>query len=203
MNLSDKTKIIEDYKTGQFSKPLLAERLGLREQDVVAVLKEAGISNPRIKSERNQQIISDYKSKMTLKEIALKHGISVSRVTYLLRRSNIPSDRLGSIQHKNVSQIESLIYKGYKVSQIANELGCSVSSVHKKLRESKSPVSFKDARWFKKFGLSRKDFAYRMYDLYINENKSIYRLGKDHNVDPSNIRHLFKVFNLKLRTSEK
>lgn len=182
--------IIKDFKLGMQRPHKLAKKYNLTESYIYLILRSAGISlrkNNKLKYiPRNNKIIADFKSGMTLNELSEKYNLSSTTVGKVVRDSGMCARNAISDNHsKLVSMAVDYYNNGLTRKEIADKLNTSTSNVSILLKEvgitKKSEMLDRNANIMNDFmsGLSRRELAskYNMSkttvrSIILNQNKA-------------------------------
>ena len=181
--------IIKDFKSGMQHPHELAKKYNLSERSIYFILKSAGISlrkNNKLKYiPRNNKIIADFKSGMTLNELSEKYNLSPATVGKIVRDGGMCARNAISDNHsKSVSMVVDYYNKGLTRKEIADRLNTSIANVCILLKEvgitKKSEMLDRNANIINDFmsGLSRRELSSKyniskttVRSIILNQNK--------------------------------
>lgn len=162
--------ILKDFKSGMRHPHELAKKYNLTESSIYLILRSAGISLRKTNKlkyiPRNNKIITDFKSGMTLNELSEKYNLSSTTVGKVVRDSGMCARNAISDNHsKSVSMAVDYYNNGLTRKEIADKLNTSTSNVSILLKEvgitKKSEMLNRNANIMNDFmsGLSRRELA--------------------------------------------
>lgn len=90
-------------------------------------------TSPRVSGAKAQQIAKGYEARLTVYELAMKHGVHRATVSEVLRRNGIAMRRQSPTEAQ-VNEMVRLYQEGLSLQRVGDRLGFNASTVLNKLR---------------------------------------------------------------------
>lgn len=199
--LDDKYDEIKALYLAGFSSNKIAMLYSVDKATIVKILRQLGVKIKSRKIDINNQefleLVQDYKSGYSLKELAKRYDCSDKGLAEYLKRKGINLKEKYSILEDNQAQLNLIReytdpYSTKKLSELLNEYHCSHNTFDKILSlhgTSKGRYKFK-----------LKPIECLKVIEMVNKGTSVQKVAKEMEVDKTTIYTILKMYNVKLPT---